>query len=43
MLAEICNFEESSAKSVGTPSLALKLDHAINKYMTIERGKALRE
>ena len=40
MLAEICKFEESSAKSVGITSLALKLGHAINKYMTTERGKA---
>ena len=39
----LCNFEESSAKSVGIPSLALKLGHAINKCITIQRGKALRE
>ena len=39
----LCNFEQSSAKSVGIPSLALKLGHAINKCITIQRGKALRE
>ena len=43
MLGEICNFEESSAKLVGIPSLAVKLGHAIKKYMTSERGKAMRE
>ena len=39
----LCNFEESSAKSVRITSLALKLGHAINKCITIQRGKALRE
>ena len=39
----LCNFEESSAKSVRITFLALKLGHAISKCITIQRGKALRE
>ena len=38
----LCSFDNSSTQSVGTPSLALKLGHAIKKCIAIQRGKALR-
>lgn len=40
---ELCQFEEKNGeKVVGTPSLALKLGHALKKCIYIVRGKALR-
>ena len=40
---KLCHFQESSTKSIRISSLALEVGHAINKCITIQRGKALRE
>ena len=37
----LCSVDNSSTQSVGATSLALRLEHAIKKCITIQRGKAL--